>query len=189
MINPLLLTKLNCLKRISGISSAALVVPLIFHTRRPDVFAQWASQCRAAICSIWEKWTFKAAAACHQTALRLLPRSGEVKDEESKQFPTSCSASLRRHTLPLSCVFPSICVHGVCVRAESTGVCDLRSERPVERLQTSDLHKHSVSASRHRHTHRHLTSFILKHFTLESVNDCSCNKRRLWRVWRRGRSD
>lgn len=58
------------------------------------------------------------------------PRSEEVKDEESKQLATSCPKSLHYATLPLSCVFPSICERWMCKRG-STGMCDFLGERLV----------------------------------------------------------
>lgn len=58
------------------------------------------------------------------------PRSEEVKDEERKQLATSCPKSLHYATLPLSCVFPSICELWMCMRG-STGMCDFLGERLV----------------------------------------------------------
>lgn len=58
------------------------------------------------------------------------PRSEEVKDEESKQLATSCPKSFHYATLPLSCVFPSICELWMCMRG-STGMCDFLGERLV----------------------------------------------------------
>lgn len=58
------------------------------------------------------------------------PRSEEVKDEESKQLATSCLKSLHYATLPLSCVFPSICELWMRMRG-STGMCDFLGETLV----------------------------------------------------------
>lgn len=78
------------------------------------------------------------------------PRSGEVKDEDGKQLPTSCSKALHYATLPLSCVFPSMCERGVCVCVcGSTGLYDFFSERLAERLQRT-----------HSHTKRRTLRFI-----------------------------